>query len=140
RAIDVVLELCLLVWPYFGVCLVGPHTNVAHICCSINMCYPPPPGSACGGTISLCRQPAILDPGNHRKRKHAGARSLRPDFRMIDELTPQSIVSLILEQRRHHLSITFQYARALRVLLRQRTQQLSHPRCYPTIAASPVKS
>src|SRR2546428_14169461 len=92
-----------------------------------------------GWTISLRRQPAVFDPGDHRESEHAGARSLGPAFGMIDELTPQAVFALELEQRGHHLLVTIKNARAPRMIFRKQAQQLSHPCRHPSVATAPVK-
>ena len=58
---------------------------------------------------------------------------------MIDELTPQAVLALVLEQRRHHLPVPVEDARARRVICRQRSEQLCRPRRHPAVAAAPVE-
>src|SRR5437763_8374213 len=99
----------------------------------------PQPRLTRGWTISLRRQPAILYTGDHGESEHAGARSLGPAFGMIDELTPQAVFTLELEQRGHHLLIAIKDARAPRMIFRQRAQQFSHSGRDPSVAAAPVK-
>src|SRR2546429_7546887 len=58
---------------------------------------------------------------------------------MIDQLTPETVIALILEQRRHHFLVSRNNARAFGMVLWQRAKQLSHARRYPTVAATPIE-
>ncbi len=58
---------------------------------------------------------------------------------MVNQLAPHPIAALVLEQRRHHLFVTLHDARALRVVLRHRAEQLGHPGSHPPVAAAPEK-
>ena len=58
---------------------------------------------------------------------------------MVDQLAPHAVTSLILQQCRHHFGVSGQYARAPRMILGQRAQQLGHPGRDPAVAASPEK-
>ena len=58
---------------------------------------------------------------------------------MIDQLTPQAIFALILEERGHHLFITIKDARAPWMVFGKRAKQLSHSRRNPAIASAPIE-
>ncbi len=84
-------------------------------------------------------EPAVLHAGDHREREHARARSFGPGLGVIDELAPQAVIALVLEQRGHHLVITVHDPAPLRVRARQRAQQLRHAGGDPAVAAAPEK-
>src|ERR1700733_15949473 len=58
---------------------------------------------------------------------------------MIDQLPPHSILTLVLEQRSHHLLIAVEYLISLGMVRGQFAKHFSHAGSYPTVTAAPIE-
>src|SRR5258708_5745885 len=122
RTLQVEFQLPVEIRSHFQIGFVSAHANIGYISVFVYVLNQSEPGLARRRSIRLALQPTILHPRDHREGEHARARSLGPCFRMIDELAPQSVIALILQQRGHHLLVTCEYPRVPRMILRERAQ------------------
>ena len=70
-------------------------------------------------------------------REHRRTRGLGPDGRIVHELAPESVGTLVAEQPGHHLAEAGEDAFAVRVVHGQALQEHRRAGCHPAVAARP---
>ena len=131
RTVEVILQVVLL---------AGSHADVGNVRERVELAAKREPRLARRRTVPPLIEPPARDARRERVGEHRGARRLAPVARIVrtvDQLSPETIRTLELQQRLHHRVVPLEDPCAVFTLSRHAVEDERHARRHPPVAAAP---